>query len=289
MKQSLFTKDKPQIVTSNRILYTASLFARSSLLHLQEIGELTALAPHISKRSGLSSYLFISVVHGSGCLTYDGKEYVMRPGDCAFIDCRHPYSHKTDEKLWTLHWCHFYGPSLSLIYEKYMERGGRPVFKPANPEHFQECWESIFAIAGSSDYIRDMRINEGLSSLLTLLMNESWDPGERSKASTKRQSLMAVKEYLDTHYTQRITLEQLSHDFYISKYYLIHIFKEQFGMSVTAYLQNVRITHAKRLLRFTDKSVEEVGLSCGIGELNYFSRVFKEVEGVSPSVYREQW
>ncbi len=60
-------------------------------------------------------------------------------------------------------------------------------------------------------------------------------------------------------------------------------------MSVTTYLQNVRITHAKQLLRFTDKSVEEVGLSCGIGELNYFSRVFKEVEGVSPSTYREQW
>lgn len=286
---NLFTKDKPQIVTSNRILYTASPFARSSLLHLQEIGELTALAPHTSKRSGLSSYLLISVINGSGCLTYDGREYAMKAGDCAFIDCRHPYSHKTDKDLWTLRWCHFYGPSLPLVYAKYVERGGRPVFKPATPDRFQDCWESIFAIAGGSDYIRDMKINEGLSSLLTLLMNESWNPDERRKASTKRQSLMAVKEYLDTHYAQRITLDQLSHDFYISKYYLIHIFKEQFGMSVTAYLQNVRITHAKQLLRFTDKSVEEVGLSCGIGELNYFSRVFKEVEGVSPSMYREQW
>ena len=124
---------------------------------------------------------------------------------------------------------------------------------------------------------------------MTLLMNESWNPEERASASPKRQSLIAVKEYLDTHYTQRITLDQLSRDFYISKYYLIHIFKEQFGMSVTTYLQSVRITHAKQMLRFTEKSVEEVGLSCGIGELNYFSRVFKEIEGVSPSVYRERW
>ena len=213
----------------------------------------------------------------------------MQAGDCAFIDCRHPYSHKTDEDLWMLRWCHFYSPSLSLVYAKYVERGGRPVFKPADPERFQKCWASIFAIAGSDDYIRDMKINERLSALLTLLMNESWNPERRTTATPKRRSIMAVKEYLDTHYAQRITLDQLSCDFYISKYYLIHIFKEQFGMSVTAYLQNVRITHAKQLLRFTDKSVEEIGLSCGIGELNYFSRVFKEVEGVSPSVYREQW
>lgn len=285
----MFTKDKSESVASNRILYTASSFARSSLFHLQEIGELTALAPHTSKRTGLSSYLFISVLHGSGRLTYDGREYGMKAGDCAFIDCHHSYSHTTDENLWTLRWCHFYGPLLSLIYEKYVERGGRPVFKPVNVAPFGVCWESIFAIAGGSDYIRDMKINEGLSTLLTLLMNESWNPEERTSASPKRQSLMAVKEYLDTHYTQRITLDQLSRDFYISKYYLIHIFKEQFGMSVTTYLQSVRITHAKQLLRFTDKSVEEVGLSCGIGELNYFSRVFKEIEGVSPSVYREQW
>lgn len=250
---------------------------------------MTALAAHTSKRSNLSSFLFINVVSGSGELEYEEKSYELKAGDCAFIDCHKPYSHTTDKNLWTLKWIHFYGPHLPLIYEKYVERGGRPTFTTASTASFLDTWHQLFSIAGSSDYIRDMRINEGLSTLLTLLMNESWNPEERRAASTKRQSLMAVREYLDTHYMQRITLDQLSRDFYISKYYLIHIFKEQFGMSVTTYLQNVRITHAKQLLRFTDKSVEEVGLSCGIGELNYFSRVFKEVEGISPSAYREQW
>ena len=60
-------------VDSNRILYTASPFARSSLLHLQEVGELTALQPHTSSRSNLPSYLFFTVVSGEGVLTYQGK------------------------------------------------------------------------------------------------------------------------------------------------------------------------------------------------------------------------
>lgn len=58
---------------------------------------------------------------------------------------------------------------------------------------------------------------------------------------------------------------------------------------ITTYLQQVRTTHAKRMLRFTDKRVEEISLEYGIGELNYFSRVFKKPEGVSPSKYRKLW
>ena len=98
-----------------------------------------------------------------------------------------------------------------------------------------------------------------------------------------------VKEYLDQHFPERIILDQLSRDFFINKYYLTRVFKKQYGQSITAYLQNVRITKAKQLLRFSDKSVEEIGLECGLGQLHYFSRVFKEVEGVPPSVYRSQW
>ncbi len=67
----------PTIVDSNRILYTASPFARSSLLHLQEVRSLTALQPHTSSRSDLPSYLFFTVVEGSGTLNYQGKTYMM--------------------------------------------------------------------------------------------------------------------------------------------------------------------------------------------------------------------
>ena len=86
--------DSP-VVDSNRILHTPSVFARSSLLHLQEIGELTALRPHVSSRDGLSSYLFFTVVSGEGSLEYGGKKFSLGAGDCVFIDCQFSYSHTT--------------------------------------------------------------------------------------------------------------------------------------------------------------------------------------------------
>ena len=276
------------IVSSNRVLYTPSAFARTSLLHLQEIGELQALAPHTSSRSNLQSYLFFTVLSGSGELVYDGKKYELKKGDMVFIDCRKPYSHTTDLNLWSLRWCHFYGPTLSFVYEKYVERGGRPTFRPEETASFLSTLDSLYKLASGSDYIRDMRINEELNRLCTLLMEQSWNPEEATTAP-KKLSVVEVKEYLEQHYADKITLDELSKQFFINKYYLTRVFKEQFGQSITAYLTSLRITHAKQLLRFSEKSVEEIGLECGLGQLHYFSRVFKEVEGVPPSIYRSQW
>ena len=65
--EELFS-NSPKSVQSTRFLYTASLFARTSLLYLQEIGQLTALKAHTSKRTGLASYLCFYVEKGSGVL-----------------------------------------------------------------------------------------------------------------------------------------------------------------------------------------------------------------------------
>ena len=276
------------IVSSNRVLYTPSSFARNSLLHLQEIGELQALAPHTSKRDGLQSFLFFTVLSGEGELSYEGRTYSLVAGSCVFIDCRKAYSHTTSDKLWSLRWCHFYGPTLSFVYEKYVERGGKAVFQPVEAVPFLNTLDMLYELASGSDYIRDMRINEELNRLCTLLMEQSWHP-EEAVTAPKKMSVVDVKEYLEQHYSERITLDDLASRFYINKYYLTRVFKEQYGMSITSYLTSLRITHAKQLLRFTDKTVEEIGLECGLGALHYFSRVFKEVEGVAPSTYRAQW
>ncbi len=285
----LFTNNNQAIVSSDRVLYTPSAFARISLLHLQEIGRLQALRPHMSSRSNLQSFLFFMVLDGAGKLEYNGKEYKLVEGSCVFINCQHPYSHTTDANdLWHLSWCHFYGPSLSSIYDKYCERGGRPVFMPDDNTPFTATLEDLMTTAKSSDYMRDMMINEQLSKLLTMIMSYSWHP-EDKKSTPKRTSVVEVKEYLDQHYNDRIVLDELSIMFFIDKYYLAKTFKNQFGLPISTYLQNLRITKAKQLLRFSNKTVEEIGYEVGLGNPAYFSRVFKNVEGVSPKLYREQW
>lgn len=275
-------------VQSERILYTPSAFARGSLLHLQEVGSLKAVHPHTSMRTDLVSYLFFLVLEGEGSVTYEGRQYNLKQGDCVFIDCRKSYSHSTSNHLWSLAWCHFYASFLPAVYEKYKERGGLPVFHPEKPDAFQKIFVQLYKLAASSDYIRDMRINESLSALLTLLMQESWNP-DHVAVSKKRMELAAVKAYMDEHYTQKLTLDDLEAQFFINKYYLLKIFKETYGMTISSYLISKRITRAKQLLRFTQMTIDEVGCAVGMDGAGYFSRMFKKAEGISPKEYRKQW
>ncbi len=277
-----------EYVSSERLLYTASEFAKNNLFYLQEIGRLKALKTHTSKRQNLSSFLFLYVKNGSGSLDYQGKEYVLKEGDCAFINCQNLYSHQTSRDLWNIEWIHFNGISVLPVYMKYIDRGGQPVFRPDDPQKAEKIWEMLNLVAHSSDYIRDIRINEGLSALLTFIMEFSWNP-DADKNSNSTQSTYAIKEYLDSHYKEKISLDMLSEYFLKNKYTLSRNFKEQFGTSIINYLLMIRITHAKQLLRFTDMTVEEIGNNCGITPLYYFSRIFKQIEGISPLEYRMQW
>ncbi|WP_029231872.1 AraC family transcriptional regulator [Butyrivibrio sp. VCB2006] len=285
MKDQLF---QGEYVSSNRMLYTPSEFAKSNLMYLQEIGSLKAKKTHTSKRQNLDSFLFFYVKEGSGILDYGGREYTVKSGDCVFINCKNPYMHRTSEDLWTLEWIHFNGESVLPIYLKYVERGGQPVFRPESGFAPERIWEDINSTARSSDYIRDIRINENLSRLITFLMSFSWNP-EAEPVSNNSQTIINLKDYLDTHYQEKITLDMLADTFLVNKYSLSRGFKEQYGTSIINYLLITRITHAKQMLRFTDESVEEVGNKCGISPLYYFSRIFKQIEGISPMEYRLQW
>ena len=181
MDQELFNPQSSS-VTSSRISYTPSVFARTSLLYLQEVGSLQAIHQHTSTRTNMTSFLCFVVLSGTRSLTYEGMTYELSAVDCVFIDCREAYSHSTFDNLWSLQWCHFYAPSLPAVYEKYKERGGRPVFHPGDLTLLTD----LYNLASSSDYIRDMRINEKLGSLLTLLMEQSrrsWCPACTAQSS----------------------------------------------------------------------------------------------------------
>ena len=278
-------------VRSSRILYTPSPFARSSLLHLQEVGSLTAIKPHTSKREKLQSYLCFIVEDGEGELVYEGKKYELRSGDVVFIDCRKAYSHSTgmnlNEELWSLQWVHFYGPNMGAIYRKYQERGGKPVFQTSQLQSYHDILDELYTIASSPDYVRDMRIHEKLSSLLILLMEDAWDDAQ-IQSTSDTLDIQAIKDYLDENFKRRISLDDLAGSFYLNKYYLMKLFKDRYDMTINAYLNQVRVTWVKQQLRFTDKTVETLAAELQI-EPAYLSRLFKKVEGVSPTSFRKSW
>ena len=101
--------------------------------------------------------------------------------------------------------------------------------------------------------------------------------------------LEQVRQYLDEHYTEKFSLDTLSEQFFISKFHLSREFRSLYGITLNHYVITRRITLAKKLLRFSDHTLEEIAASCGFYDASYLNRQFKKSEGISASDFRKKW
>lgn len=94
--------------------------------------------------------------------------------------------------------------------------------------------------------------------------------------------------YIDKHYHETLTLEQISEKFNISLSHLCRQFKRITGTPFTEYVTRKRIDRACILLRETQLPIAQIGEQVGYPDYFYFNKVFKKVRGISPSVYRRE-
>ena len=101
------------------------------------------------------------------------------------------------------------------------------------------------------------------------------------------QTCDLVKRYIDNHFKENLTLDQLAKMFHISKFHLAHTFQQTFHISPISYLIVRRIQESRFLLRETDHSISHIAQVLGFSSLSYFSQSFRRLEGISPNEYRK--
>ncbi|MCH5275136.1 MAG: AraC family transcriptional regulator [Lachnospiraceae bacterium] len=272
---------------SERILTTPSAYTKAHYLYVQEAGTLKSVEPHISRREQLESCLFFIVTKGCGSVVLNGNRHVLQAGDCVFINCRVPYSHESSrESPWSLMWVHFHGPQADAFYRLYQKRDGRPVFTPPSLAPYQEILQLLFELQQSDDALSDLLCHRYLTDLISQIFLDVFQGSGNAAIPDKFRN---IREYLESHYAEKISLDRLSEAFYISKYHLLREYKRLFGTTIQNDLTSRRLTKAKSLLRFSKESVESIALSCGFQTSSYFIKVFKQYENLTPLEYRRKW
>ncbi|MEJ9216760.1 helix-turn-helix domain-containing protein [Paenibacillus glucanolyticus] len=100
-----------------------------------------------------------------------------------------------------------------------------------------------------------------------------------------KTSLVEIKEYIDRHYNEALSISQLAQMANICPKYFVDLFKKTFGQTTIDYLTDVRINHAKRHLVESDDRLRDIALKVGYKDEFYFSRKFKKKVGMSPTEY----
>lgn len=151
----------------------------------------------------------------------------------------------------------------------------------ADPLALQEKAQEILKQQGCSTCWSGMRANTVFQEFIYLLFNEL----STDHTASLNQVIRDSRDYIHDHYKKGITRENLAKLAGLHIDYYSRKFKQQYHKSPIAYLNDVRIDHAKRLLFQTQAPIRSVANDVGFSDEFYFSRKFKAKEGYSPTVY----
>ena len=119
-----------------------------------------------------------------------------------------------------------------------------------------------------------------------LMRSTSFAPAPEPAANQVSRQCAAVRHYIDAHYKEPLNLDMLASQAHVSKYYLAHAFKSEYGISPINYQIFLRIKESRYLLRETDMSLSQISRILGFSSASYFSQSFRKAEGVSPLEFR---
>lgn len=229
------------------------------------------------------------ILQGHGSYTVGLHRAEIQAGDVVLIGCGVPHDEfpQTDDLYQTL--ClGLCGLALPGRAEgQLLEKNRSPVFH--KPAQFLE----LAALGGIIQRHAEAR-QEGDNALcqhiargvLELAMQMA-DQADGAPINEQASLIGRLEDYIGAHYTEDLTIDRLSRQFYISPYYLSHLFKERTGYSLKQYILRRRIGEAQTRLYMTRDSVQQIAADMGFEDAAYFSRLFTKHVGLPPVEYRK--
>ncbi len=220
-------------------------------------------------------YAYI-IVKGEGVLKMLSSEYYLKRGTLFFTFPGQPFEIEAEDEF-EYYYISFMGTNINNMLERLEITPINPVF--ADFEHILGFWE---------DSIR--RINVTNANILTesvLLYTLSFINNQTSNSHTKAKNLFEeIVEYIDANYTHRdISLKKIADIFSYTPKYVSYLLKKNLNVKFTDYLTSLRIQYALSLIDQNERVVSVISAKCGFSDAPYFSKVFKEALGTSPSEY----
>lgn len=146
----------------------------------------------------------------------------------------------------------------------------------------------IFRCAESNDGLSDLLLKSELLHTLWLLLKNDTIFCKEASAMHPVDSIRPILEYIQLHYTDELSIEQLACISHLSKSYFMCLFRQVTGLSAIEYVNQIRIQAACKLLTKKDLRSSDIAFSCGFRNLSNFNRQFRRFTGFTPMEYRKK-
>ncbi|MCI8544080.1 MAG: AraC family transcriptional regulator [Lachnospiraceae bacterium] len=248
-------------------------------------------------------FLLHFVSAGSGCLHLQNASYKVNANDCFLIYPNELSTyHSQTGSIWAYYWIGISGTLAEDLLAKIGFRPGKQAIHFSDPSVFDVLAQIVdVAMLYQDDiYALYMKTCSLLYQLFSILYLENKEkrltfhsPLLEDNAAlfgigySRQQWVSAVVTLIQDNYSENLKVEAIASYLHLNRSYLSSLFKQEMGVSIKQYLSEYRIEAARNKLLKTDRSISEISYQCGFPDPLYFSRIFKEKTGLSPSEFRQ--
>lgn len=230
------------------------------------------------------------VMDGIGHITVNGATRTVQMGDLIVFNplVRHRESSDSKDALHML-FLAFDSFSVPFLPENHLIQPSASPFIQTGDS--QELISRLFAGLVRETECRGIQyctIAQEMLNLLVLIILRLSTKSDAVPLKSREDECALIKDYIDHHYMEAITLESLAKTFFVSKYYLSHMFKEMTATSPIRYLTEQRIREASQKLASSSYSIKEIARLAGYSNEVYFAQVFHKETGMTPAAYRRK-
>ncbi|MFD1957226.1 AraC family transcriptional regulator [Paenibacillus thailandensis] len=234
------------------------------------------------------SYLLHYVESGRGLFRIGDETFHLTAGQGFLIVPGTLVYYKADDAdPWTYAWVGFKGLQAKSLLRRSSLGAEHPVFRTANAGWFGRFHDLLSGPQASSP-TRDVRGQSLLYGLIADLIDDNPASAQEGGASVPKQRYIEqAVEYIETNYSQKISVLDIARFVGLDRTYLSGLFKERFGVPLQLYLLQFRMNRAVELLALEELSVSDVSRSVGYADPFLFSKMFKRTIGSSPRDFRK--
>ncbi len=235
-------------------------------------------------------YVLIYVFRGKGYLEVGGRKYTITEGQSFIIYPGVTVCYWTDdEDEWDYFWVDFNGELAGEVVSAAGLSLEAPVL-PKRESNIYNAFSSLVSLYYSFESNKTARSKNHLALLgafYTLISEYALAYGvNRDEQNTVEK----IVEYISANFSDpTLTADKLADKFGLSRTGLYRLFRERLNTTPKKHINNIRIENACTILHRNDRQIKDIALSVGFNDPLYFSKVFKERNGVSPSEYFEYY